>query len=236
MSLGGVVGIGASRAFQQLRDAESVLRSDIWERYVALAQRRALIWWQKRRVPPGVAARFTKEGIPFYGFGSRSRKPYSLPPYYHVRGDLSRAILARKPKTSRTTGQVVSRLAFGGGVLNFMLGLNMRPVVGWTRSTRTLTESFTVGAYTRPWRRGSSTTVSVSSYSVTRQRTVVRHTPTRGGDSYATAFGRFTKDRPAIEVRVAIELRNIVRSRAFTKGGDFRKSVLRPLQTSAVAT
>lgn len=233
MSLGGVVGAGASRAFQQLRDAESVLRSDIWDRYVALAQRRALIWWQQRRVPPGVAARFTSAGISYYGFGRRGRKPYSLPPYYHVTGRLSRAILARKPKTSRSTGHVVTRLAFGGGALNFMTTPSMRPVTGWVRSTRTITEAFTVGAYTRPWRRGSPTTVKVSGYSVSRQRTVGRSKPVRGGETYAAAFGHFNKDQRAIELRVAIELRKIVRTRALTKSGDFRTSVLRPLQTGA---
>jgi hypothetical protein len=227
---------GSSLAIQELKRIESLIRSDLWNRYVAKAQRNALVWWQQRTVPPGVKARFSVAGVSYYGFGRRYRKPYSLPPYYKNSGALERAILARKPKTSRASGQVVSRLAFGGGTLNFMTTTskpNMRGVVGWVRNTRTITERFTVPAYTRPWRNGSSTVVKVSAYSMTRQRTVGLTKPIRGGDTYAASFGRFTRDMPVIEARVAIELRRIVNRAAYTKGGDVRASLLRPLQESA---
>jgi len=234
--LGGLMSRGSGAAMQELRTIENLIRSDIWSRWMALAQRRALVWWQQRRVPPGVAARFTCAGISYYGFGSRTRKPYSLPPYYHVTGSLERALLARKPKTSRSTGQVVSRIAFGGGSLNFMTTASkpdMRPVTGWTRETRTITESFNVAAYSRTWRGGSSTVVNVQAHTVTRQRTVSRSHPVKGGDTFATTFGRFTRDRPVLEARVAIELRRITRKSAYTKKGDFRASLFAPLKESA---
>ncbi len=227
---------GASAGIQELRRIEGMIRSDIWSRYVAKAQRQALVWWQHRTVPPGVKARFTVAGVAFYGFGRRARKPYSLPPYYKHTGALERAILARRPTTSRATGQVVSRLAFGGGTLNFMNTTSrpdMRGVTGWTVKSRTISEHFTVPSYTRSGRRGSSTTVTVSGYSMTRQRTVSRGTPIRGGDTFAATFGRFTKDRPILEARVAVELRNLVNRAAYTKSGDLRAALLRPLQESA---
>lgn len=224
---------GSGAAVQELRRIEGLIRSDIWNRYVAKAQRQALVWWQQRSVPPGVKARFTIAGVAFYGFGRRGRKPYSLPPYYRHTGALERAILARRPTTSRTSGQVVSRIAFGGGTLNFMTTTgkpDMRGVTGWVRQARTVTEHITVPDYTRPWRRGSSTVVKVSGYSMTRERTVGKTSPIRGGDTFAATFGRFTKDRPVLEARVAIELRRIVNRAAYTKSGDVRASLLRPLQ------
>lgn len=231
--LGGLTSLGAGAAMQELRTIENLIRSDIWSRWVALAQRRALVWWQQRRVPPGVAARFTFAGVNYYGFGSRLRKPYSIAPYYHVTGSLERAILARKPKTSRASGEVVSRIAFGGGSLNFMTTTSkpdMRPVTGWTRTTRTLTESFNVSSYTRSTKGGS---ITVQAYSMTRQRTVGKSVPVRGGDTYAATFGNFAKDRPVLQARVAVELRRIVRKSAYTKKGDFRASLFAPLKESA---
>lgn len=229
--------VGSGAAVQELRRIEGLIRSDIWNRYVAKAQRQALVAWQQRSVPPGVKARFTVAGVAFYGFGRRGRKPYSLPPYYHNTGALERAILARRPTTSRSSGQVVSRIAYGGGTINFMTTTSrpdMRGVTGWVHRARTISEHITVPDYTRPWRRGSSTVVKVSGYSMTRQRTVSKSTPIRGGDTFAAAFGRFTKDRPWLETRVAVELRRIVNRAAYTKSGDVRTALLRPLQESVV--
>lgn len=226
---------GSSRAMQELRMIESLIRSDIWNRWVAKAQRNALVWWQQRRVPPGVAARFTISGVTYYGFGSRLRKPYSIPPYYSTRsnGGLEQAILSRKPRTSRMDGTVVSRLAFGGGALNFMTTTSrpdMRPVVGWTRNSRAITETYNVASYTRSTKSGAS--VTIAGYSATRTRTLTKSAPVRGGDTYAVAFGRFAKDRPVIQARVLVELRKIVRKAAYTKGGDIRAAWLRPLKES----
>lgn len=187
-------------AVDALRQMENTIRSDIWSRWTAAAQRRALLWWLRRRVAPGVAARFTVSGASYYGFGARQFNPYRIKPYYHVTGSLERLLLSRHPRSSRKSGSVESRLAFGGGSLNFLNTPKQRPVVGWTTISRPI---------------GTSTSV------------VTRRVPVRGGDTYAAAFGRFTKDRPAIEARVAIELRKIVRASAYTKNGRLRSSVLR---------
>lgn len=232
--IGGANLRGASRSIQELRMIESLVRSDIWDRWLAKAQRMALLWWRDRRVPPGVAARFTVSGVTYYGFGNRFRKPYSLWPFYRVHGDLERAILLRKPRTSYRGNTVESRLAFGGGTLNFMTTTSkpdMRPIVGWTKTTRSLTETFNVSGYTRATRTGAS--ISIAAYSMTRTRNFSRTDPQRGGDTYAVAFGRFTKDRPAIQARVLVELRKIVRKAAYTKRGDIRKAWLTPVKEAA---
>lgn len=194
-------------AVDALRQMENTIRSDIWGRWMAAAQRRALLWWRNRRAPPGVAARFTVAGAAYYGFGVRRFNPYRIKPYYHVTGSLERLVLSRTPRTSRRTGSVESRLAFGGGSLNFLNTPQQRPVVGWTtRQVSTITQQ----------RSGTTTTF-----------TSTRRVPVRGGDTYAAAFGAFAKDRPVIEARVAIELRKIVRAAAYTKAGKLRSSVLR---------
>jgi hypothetical protein len=231
--LRGVAGMGASRAFQQLRDAESVLRSDVWERYIALAQRNALIWWRNRRVAPGLAARFTISGATYYGFGQRRFNPYTIKPYYRVTGRLEQMLLKRMPRTSRKSGSVETRLAFGGGSLNFLTTPQQRPVVSWTRVTST--KVISVKEHTRQgfMKQGvfRSHPNTVPAHTLTR--TVVQRVPVRGGDTYAAAFGRFTKDRPVIEARVAIELRRLVRQRGMTKKGNWRASVLRPLREAS---
>jgi hypothetical protein len=186
-------------AIESLRQIETAIRSDVWSRWMAAAQRRALLWWRDRRVAPGLAARFTVSGAAYYGFGARRFNPYRVKPYYHVSGTLERMLMSRRPRTSRRPGVVESRLAFGGGSLNFLTAANQRPVIGWTTVSRPI-----------------GTTTSVAT----------RRVPVRGGDSYAAAFGRFTRDRLAIEARVAIELRKIVRASAYTKKGTFRSTVL----------
>lgn len=194
-------------AVDALRKLEDAIRSDVWRRWMSAAQRRALLWWRDRRIAPGLAARFTVSGAAYYGFGARRWHPYRLKPYYRVNGGLERLLLARKPRSLRGTGPVESRLAFGGGSLNFLDGPQQRPVVGWTRSQVTTVTQL---------RSGATTTI-----------TSTRRVPVRGGDTYAAAFGRFGKDRAAIEARVAIELRKIVRASAYTRKGAFRSTVLR---------
>lgn len=187
-----------SRSVDSLATLGRMLRSDIWDRMYATAQRRALIWWRNRRVAPGLAARFTVSGATYYGFGERRFKPYRTKPYYHVTGSLERLVLSRRPRTSRRSGTVVTQLAFGGGRLNFLTSAQHRPVVGWKTETRT------VG-----------------------NRTSTRRVPVRGGETYAAAFGRFNRDRPAIEARVQVELRRIMRATAFDKRtGRIKNSLL----------
>jgi hypothetical protein len=233
VQLSGAVATGTGAGVAQLRALSDVCRSDLWNRWVAQAQRRALIWWRDRRVCPGLAARFTTPGIAYYGFGRRLRKPSLQPPYYVVSGRLERALLARRPKTtqaSRNAGVVVTRLAYGGGVLNFLDRPNTRPVTGWTRQTTDRSESYSVSSYTRATRGGS---ITVAGYAMQRTRTTTRVTPQRGGLTYAAAFGSFVKDRAAIEARVAVELRRIVRASALTKTGDIRQAVLADRQGAA---
>lgn len=228
--ISGVSLLQTSAALQKTREIGLLLKSNIWDRFVAKAQRRALMWWKKRTVPPGLAARFTIAGARFYNFGRRGRKPSTLLPYYLDKNNLRPFILsaARVPKTSRNTGQVVTRLAFGGGTLNFMGNTgkpNMRAVTGWTRTTRTISENFNVASYTRTLRSG--TVVKVNSYSMSRVRTVSKATQVRGGETHAAMFGNLSKDKPALEARVAIELRKIVEEDAFTKGGDIKTALLK---------
>jgi hypothetical protein len=204
---------GESKSVAALQRLSAQIRGDIWNRYMATAQKRALIWWRDRSVSPGLKARFTVSGASYYGFGKRLRKPSSLRPYYNVTGALERALLARKPKTkqaSKNGGIVQTILNFGGLSLNLMTTTakpDMRGIVGWTRETKTKTESFNIAAYTRPWRRGSSTIVSVPAHSMTRVRTYNRHKPVRGGETHAALFGKFHRDAPVIQARVQVELR-----------------------------
>jgi hypothetical protein len=219
-----------TRSVDRLAELGRILRSDIWNRYMAAAQRKALIWWRDRTVPPGLAARFTNAGADYYKFGRRLRKPSSLRPFYMVNGDLMRAMAARKPRTrqaSKNGGVVSTQLKFGGGALNFMTTTgkpDMRPVTGWTRTTRAVTESFNVGSYTRATKAGGS--VTVQSYSMTRVRTVSKSKPVRSGETHAALFGKFTRDAPAIQARVQVELRRILRRTAFDKRTGMLKSGL----------
>lgn len=226
---------GGSAGIQELRRIEGLIRSDIWNRYVAKAQRSALVWWQQRSVPPGVKARFTMAGVSYYGYGRRSGKPYNIPPYYKGKnGILEQQALKHRPRTSYANNSVTTRLFFGGqalNVLNTTSRPDMRGVVGWTRQARTISQSFAVPNYTKPLKDG--TAVKVTGYTMTRQITIVRGNPVRGGDTYAQAFGRFTKDIPVISARVAVELRRLVNRVAYKKNGDLRRALLRPLQEGA---
>lgn len=217
------------------------IRGDLWNRWLAIAQKRALIWWRDRSTPPGLKARFTTQGIHYYGFGRRGRKPSTLYPYYHVTGALQRALLARKPRTkqaSKNGGVVQTLLKFGGLSLNLMTTTSkpdMRPVVGVAKNIRTMTESFHVGSYVRTLRSGGS--ITVAAYDMTRQRSVTKTTLVRGGETHAALFGKFTRDAPAIQARVAIEMRRIIRASAYDKRtGLFKSSVVRPVELQEAVT
>ena len=214
-----------------LRIAEQ-LRGDLLNRWMALAQKRALIWWRNRRVCPGLRARFTVAGAAYYGFTSRERKPSSLMPYYHISGALEKALMLRKPKTKqakRNGGNVVTRLAYGGHALNLMATTSkpdMRGIVGYSRTSRTITESFHVASHIRKDSSGAAS-VTVSGYDMVRHRDVSRSVPVRGGETHAALFGKFVRDRPAIEARVLVEFRKIVRAQAIDKRtGQIKSSAL----------
>lgn len=219
---------GETKSIAAMRRLSEQIRSDIWNRWLAIAQKRALIWWRDRSVAPGLNARFTAAGATYYGFAKRLRKPSSLRPYYHVTGSLQRALMARKPKTkqaSRNAGVVQTILKFGGLALNLMTTTgkpDMRGVVGYTREVRTVTQSFNVGSYTRPVKGGGS--VVVAGYSMNRRITRGHTKPVRGGETHGALFGKFNRDAPAIQARVQVEMRRILRASAYDKRTGLLKS------------
>lgn len=221
---------GETKGVAALRALEWQLRSDAWNRFVALAQRRALTWWRDRTVPPGLKARFTAVGAAYYGFGRRLHRPSSQLPYYHVTGRLEQLLMRRRPTTPRASlrgGAVTTRLLFGGGALNFMQTTgapDMRPVTGWTRTSRSVTAAFAVGSHTRSTTSGAR--ITVAAYHMTRQRTYHARVPVRSGPTHAALFGRFTRDAPAIQARVAVEFRRIVRTMAYDRRTGLLKSSL----------
>jgi hypothetical protein len=221
-----------------------VIRGDIWNRWMAIAQKRALIWWRDRIVPPGLKARFTVAGAKYYGFGMRLRKPSSLMPYFRVSGALEAMLMKRRPKTPRASlnsNIVRTTLKFGGGALNFLMSTgkpDMRPVVGYSVAYVQKTETFNVSSYTRAYRTaGGIKSVTIPSYTMTRvakRRTV---TPQRAGEPHGVTFGRFTRDAPAIAARVAVEFRRIVRSSAYDKRtGDLKSSILNTGELAGAAS
>ncbi len=231
---------GESKSVAALQRLSAQIRGDIWNRWMAIAQKRALIWWRDRSVAPGVKARFTIAGATYYGFGKRLRKPSSQLPYYKVTGALERALLARKPKTkqaSKNGGIVQTILKFGGLSLNYMTTTSkpdMRQITGWTREVKTVTQSFNVGGYTRPTKGGGS--AKVAGYSMTRQITRGRNRAVRGGETHSALFGKFNRDAPAIQARVQVELRRIVRASAYDKRtGMLKSSVITPSELLGAA-
>lgn len=207
------------------------IRGDLWARWMALAQKRALIWWRNRKVTPGLAARFTTAGIPFYGFGPRLRKPASIPPYYLNSERLRDALMKRMPKTARATlraGNVVTVLKYGGLTLNALMAVKFRQIQSVTTTTTTTTATYNVASYTRP-------TGPVAGYSMTRPIRSTMTTVTRGGKTHGQLFGEFGRDRPVIEARVQIELRKILRASAYDKRTGLIKSSATSAQEMAAA-
>ncbi len=206
------------------------IRGDIWNRWMATAQKRALIWWRNRSVAPGLNARFTVTGAQFYGFGPRLHKPSSIKPYYHVTGSLQRALMKRKPKTpqaSKNGGMVRTTLPFGGLSLNAMTsesGRDMRQIIGFTKQSSVVHESFDVGSYVRKTKYGTAT---VRAHHVERERLAVRTIAHRSGLTHAAIFGKFDRDAPVIQARVQVELRKILRASAYDKKtGKIKSSVI----------
>ncbi len=89
-----------------------------------MAQKEALILWRDRKSAPGIAARFTKAGATYYGFTPRSTKynkrKGGLPDFTYT-GKLREMLHGRKPRsiTAGNSDMAVTRLAYGGGALNF---------------------------------------------------------------------------------------------------------------------
>jgi hypothetical protein len=116
------------------------IRGDVLKRWVAKAQKSALLEWRDRVLPPGLAARFTIPGRAFYRFAYRFSAKTSQPPFLKT-GAFRNMLMNRRPRTSYKGLEVVTRLKFGGGPLNF-LG-NRR---GWTSLITTATGKARVAA------------------------------------------------------------------------------------------
>jgi hypothetical protein len=209
--------------FADLGGLVAQLRSNIFRRWMSLAQKRALIWWQQRRQAPGLLARFTKSGNAFYGFAKRAssyrRRKGNLPDFIFT-GRLRDALMQRKP-VSLHGGQVVRTvLKIGGGSLNFLK--NKVPLRAVPSTIGYVTTQ--VGAYTRTTPRGTAQVVSH------RRRVphATRNPPVPAGRSYGEEFSDLSKDMQAIQTRVMVEFRRIVARMAYTKRGGLRSSVVDP--------
>ncbi|MES2340006.1 MAG: hypothetical protein V4537_18080 [Pseudomonadota bacterium] len=204
------------------------LRGDLFARWMARAQKGALIEWRDRTTAPGLAARFTFAGNDFYGYhgqdhdvGSRGymQKKGFLPVYVKT-GRLRDMLAKRKPRTIRgSKADVTTRLAYGGGALNFLS--NIGPILNSHRETTRV--PIVVAGYSYKHHK-TATIVVVPGHAATRKR--IRLVVERSSESFADAFGRFDRDRPWIAARVPELFMKIYERAALTKGGTLRSSVL----------
>lgn len=214
----------ADVAFKDLDAFVQQLRGDLFARWMRRAQKAALLEWRDRKDPPGLAARFTAAGAAFYRFGPRSsygvlNRIKGGTQHYVLTGGTRDMMAKRRPTAVRGTQDIVSRLKYGGGKLNFLTNVGAvtgRNVVRWR-------ETVAVAGYTYKHHK-TGATVSVSPGTSNRARKKV--TFTRSATSYAADFGRFLRDSPWIADRTAVLFREIIRRAAFTKGGMLRSNML----------
>lgn len=215
--------ISASSLLPDLQHLVDQLRGDVFARWMARAQKGALIEWRDRTTAPGLAARFTFAGNDFYGFRSQHGRSYFVQkgrlPDYVKTGRLRDMMKARLPRTVRGTGDVTTRLAYGGGALNFLTAIG--PVIGEHKEVTRI--PVTVAGYSYKHHR-SGAIVVVASHPGTRKR--IRWVYERSTESFADAFGKFDRDRPWIANRVGELFLAIFRAAALTKRGELRSSVL----------
>jgi hypothetical protein len=177
---------------------------------IAKAQRLALTEWQTSKQTPGLAARFTKPAHIFYQFDNRSarylaRKDKKGKPDYVYSGALQRQLMARKVKTSRLGGAVVSRLAFGGGVLNVLKSKHPSTI---TKTHAIVSATYPASQVTAHSRRGAPVRGHARKGYVTRRRATKVHRSSRGID-YATPFGDLSRDDAFIRLRYQEHLREL---------------------------
>lgn len=200
------------------------LRGDLFRRWMARAQKAALIEWRDRTQAPGLAARFTTAGNDFYNFrGLHGRSYYvqkgRLPDYVKT-GRLRDMQAARRPQTIRANdGDVVTRLRIGGGALNLLTTIG--PVIGETREVSRVTVVQSGYSYAH---HKTGATVTVAAHPTTRQR--IRWKYERASESFADAFLKLDRDRAFLAEATERHFRAIVRGAAMTKGGTIRSSVL----------
>jgi hypothetical protein len=126
----------------------------------------------------------------------------------------------RKPRTIRgTKADVTTRLAYGGGHLNFLA--NIGPVIGEHKEVTRV--PIVVAGYAYKHHKTAKIVV-VPGHAATRKR--IRWVFERSSESFADAFGRFDRDRPWIAARVPELFMKIYERAALTKGGTIRSSVL----------
>lgn len=200
------------------------LRGDLFARWMGRAQKAALIEWRDRTQAPGLAARFTFAGNDFYGYRGQHGRSYFVQkgrlPDYVKTGSLRDMLAKRKPRTIRgTKADVTTRLAYGGGHLNFLA--NIGPVIGEHKEVTRV--PIVVAGYSYKHHKTAKIVV-VPGHAATRQR--IRWVFERSSESFADAFGRFDRDRPWIAARVPELFLKIYQRAALTKAGTIRSSVL----------
>lgn len=204
--------------FMDLNRLVQSMKSGLYVRFMRRAQKATLMEWRDRQQTPGLRARFTHSGRPYYNFSDRSQRKRRLPFYVNT-GRLRDSLMRRKPKSLNTRGtDVVTVLKFGGGALNF---LNNK----FGTSSRSVTQSSTTVTVSGHRRRSGATSISVRSY---RQRKVVdRVVRNRSNKSYAAEFGAFVRDAPWIKKRTAVLFSQIVRRSVIDRRtGGIKSSVL----------
>lgn len=199
------------------------LRGDLFRRWMRRAQKAALLEWRDRKAPPGLDARFTKAGAEYYGFGNRKhRKPFLANVWYYSHsGDLRAMMHGRRPRSLRSDTQVVTRLKFGGGALNFLTKLT--PVRSISRELHSGVAGVSAYDYTRRVKStGVRINVTVPKHLANWKRYVrVYH---RGGQSYAAEFGDFSKDREWISTRTGALFLRIFRRGVLARDGSLKSA------------
>lgn len=216
-------------AYVDLDTLVQQLRGDVFARWMRRAQKAALLEWRDRIQPPGLAARFTKAGSAFYGFGERTQKynksKRGYPQDYVKSGGFRRQVLKRRPRSFRGGTAIVTKLAYGGGVLNFLTGIG--PVT--SQAVIKSVQSVPVSGYTyRHPKTGTAVTVQPRA----RLQITTVGKPQRSSVSYADEFGRFMRDRPWLATRTLELFKLIVTRGAFSKRGKLRSTVLEEVDSA----
>ncbi len=216
--------IATANPLPDLQRLVDQLRGDLFARWMARAQKGALLEWRDRMQAPGLAARFTFAGNDFYGFKGQHGRSYFVQkgrlPDYVKTGHFRDMLAKRKPRTVRGSKvDVTTRLAYGGGVLNFLA--NIGPVIGEHKEVTRV--PIVVAGYAYKHHKTAKIVV-VPGHAATRRR--IRWVFERSSESFADAFGKFDRDRPWIANRVGELFQVIVQRAALTKNGTIRSSVL----------
>jgi hypothetical protein len=197
----------------QLQAMAASLAEPVWRRLMTRAQKAALIQWRDSTTAPGLAARMTRAGKDAYGYADRistPRRKRGTAAAFNKSGALARMLATRRPRGIRDPAMVRTRLAIGGGALNFLGGMR-----GGTVSTVRVPVAVQISAHAVRTHTRRSTGVAAyarASYSAIRIR---RRTNRQEWED-------FSKDAPGLRRMVADHFLTIVRSAAYTKTGRTR--------------